>query len=82
MSLHQSGSMLLALYDNGVLRLWNMMEARCNYKKKLGVLDEVVEGQEEKEESDQDLEITELKKEDLKDLERKPIVVKWEPSKS
>jgi len=74
--------MLLALYDNGVLRLWNMMEARCNYKKKLGVLDEVVEGQEEKEESDQDLEITELKKEDLKDLERKPIVVKWEPSKS
>ena len=24
MSLHKSGKMLLALYDNGVLRLWNM----------------------------------------------------------
>jgi WD40 repeat protein len=82
MSLHHSGKMLLALYENGVLRLWNMMEARCNYKKKMGVLDEVVEeeGAEVKEDSDQDLEITEITKKDLNDHERKPIVVKWEPS--
>ena len=40
MSLHHSGKMLLALYDNGVLRLWNMMEARCNYKKKMGLIEE------------------------------------------
>jgi len=80
MSLHYSGKMLLALYDNGVLRLWNMMEARCNYKKKMGVIEEVEEGQEQKEDSDLDLEITEITKKDLNDHERKPIVVKWEPS--
>ena len=82
MSLHHSGKMLLALYDNGVLRLWNMMEARCNYKKKMGLIEEDPEAQEEKEESDLDLEITEITKKDLSDHERKPILVKWEPSAS
>jgi hypothetical protein len=41
MSLHPSGKMLLALYDNGVLRLWNMMEARCNFKRKVGVIEDI-----------------------------------------
>ena len=82
MSLHHSGKMLLALYDNGVLRHWNMMEARCNYKKKMGLIEEDPEAQEEKEESDLDLEITEITKKDLNDHERKPILVKWEPSTS
>ena len=40
MSLHQSGKMLLALYDNGVLRLWNMQSARCTFKKKVGLIEE------------------------------------------
>ena len=40
MSMHPSGRILLALYGNGVLRLWNLMEARCQYKRKVGVLDE------------------------------------------
>jgi hypothetical protein len=45
MSLHPSGKMLLALYDNGVLRLWNMMEARCNFKRKVGVIEDEEESQ-------------------------------------
>ena len=39
-SMHNSGKMLLALYGNGVLRLWNMMDARCHFKRKLGVIEE------------------------------------------
>lgn len=38
LSVHPSGKMLLSLYDNGVLRLWNLMTARCQYKKKMGCL--------------------------------------------
>jgi hypothetical protein len=40
MSLHKSGKMLLALYANGMLRLWNMMNARCTFKRKVGLVDE------------------------------------------
>lgn len=29
LAVHPSGKMLLALYDNCVLRLWNLMTARC-----------------------------------------------------
>jgi len=29
--------MLLALYANGVLRLWNMLDGRCLFKKKVGM---------------------------------------------
>lgn len=29
--------MLLALYTNGMLRLWNMLDARCLFKKKVGL---------------------------------------------
>jgi len=36
-SLHQSGRMLIVLYDNNMLRLWNLLDGRCIYKKKLGV---------------------------------------------
>ena len=84
MSLHPSGKMLLALYDNGVLRLWNMMEARCNFKRKVGVIEEDEEAKhdEEQSESDADLGIKEIGPKDLKEAERKPIAVKWEPSKS
>ena len=37
LSMHQSGRMLLALYTNGMLRLWNMLDARCLFKKKVGL---------------------------------------------
>lgn len=78
LSLHKSGKILLALYDNGVLRLWNMEEARCRSKKKMGVVE--VAKQEDVEE-DADLEVEVKTMADLTDLERKPIEVKWEPSK-
>lgn len=35
--MHHSGRMLLALYANGVLRLWNMLDARCLFKFKTGM---------------------------------------------
>ena len=35
--MHYSGRMLLALYANGVLRLWNMLDARCLFKFKTGM---------------------------------------------
>ena len=37
-SMHPTGKMLLALYDNGVLRLWNLMDARCHFKRKVGIV--------------------------------------------
>jgi hypothetical protein len=40
MSLHHSGKMLLALYENNMLRLWNMMTARCVFKKKMGLIED------------------------------------------
>ena len=48
MSLHKSGKMLLALYDNAVLRLWNMQSARCTFKKKIGLIEDM----DEKDQSD------------------------------
>ena len=35
--MHDSGRMLLAFYANGVLRLWNMLDARCIFKRKVGL---------------------------------------------
>jgi hypothetical protein len=52
MNMHPSGRILLALYGNGVLRLWNLMEARCQYKRKVGVLDENPEQNENTSEED------------------------------
>ena len=35
MSLHRSGKLLLAIYQNRVVRLWNLMNARCTFKRKV-----------------------------------------------
>ena len=32
--------MLLALYANGMLRLWNLLDGRCLFKKKVGLSDQ------------------------------------------
>ena len=37
LSVHNSDRMLLALYANGMLRLWNLLDARCIFKKKVGI---------------------------------------------
>ena len=89
--MHPSGKMILALYQNRVLRLWNLMEARCQFKRKVGLVDEdeedVVESKKDEdygEEHGED-EMSELKADltikDLNEIDRKPIAVKWEQSK-
>jgi len=57
--------MLLALYANGVLRLWNMLDARCIFKKKVGMSAESSgsEDEEDQAENDDD-EFVEEEKED------------------
>lgn len=52
LSVHSSDRMLLALYANGMLRLWNLLDARCIFKKKVGIQadssdDEDADGEEE-----------------------------------
>lgn len=47
--MHKSQRMCLALYQNGMLRLWNMLDARCIFKKKVGIN---VESSDEEDESD------------------------------
>jgi hypothetical protein len=84
LSLHHSGKILLALYANGMLRLWNMMTARCTFKRKVGLLDETDELEEseaeEGEEGGEDelLEVA-LNKKDLSEQDRSVVEVKWEP---
>ena len=40
MSMHPSGKMLLAIYANSMMRLWDLMSARCIFKKKVGLIEE------------------------------------------
>jgi hypothetical protein len=76
LSLHPSGKILLALYDNSLLRLWDMTVARCVYKKKLGIEETSMSNKkneddgEEEEEDDLD---DELKDDELNEFDRKPI---------
>ncbi|TNV72628.1 hypothetical protein FGO68_gene7198 [Halteria grandinella] len=39
-SLHPSGRMLLVVYDNNMFRLWNLLDGRCLFKRKLAVDEE------------------------------------------
>ena len=91
MSLHHSGKILLALYENKVLRLWDMTVARCVFKKKLGELPPTDPEVSEKEDYElldeefgedelQDMDQVPLSKKDLNEYERRPISVKWEAS--
>merc|ERR1712166_1113706 len=50
LALHPSQRMCLALYNNGVLRLWNMLDGRCINKRKVGL----EEDSDESENSDED----------------------------
>lgn len=35
--MHDSGRMLLAFYANSMVRLWNLLDARCLFKFKAGL---------------------------------------------
>ncbi len=69
MSLHQSGKMLLALYDNGVLRLWNMMNARCMFKKKVALIEEGGSSEKSENEDGEEVPLDEITKKDLSDYD-------------
>jgi len=73
MSLHQSGKMLLALYDNGVLRLWNMQSARCTFKKKVGLIEEGEPSEKSEDDEEGEEPVKVATKKDLDDYARKPI---------
>jgi hypothetical protein len=47
--------MCLALYGNGMLRLWNMLDARCIFKKKVGLDEPESEKSEEDESQSEDV---------------------------
>ena len=55
MSMHNSGRMLLALYANGMVRLWNLLDARCINKRMLGLSadSEESDAEEDKEKEDE-----------------------------
>ena len=63
-SMHTSGRMLLALYANGVLRLWNMLDARCLFKKKVGLSDQSSDSEADQDGDQDDEESVEEEKED------------------
>lgn len=80
LALHNSGKILLALYDNGVLRLWDMTGARCIFKRKLGIVAPEEEATPQEDEDDdlgdeeagevelEEMQKIELKKKDLSDF--------------
>lgn len=77
MSLHPSGRMCLALYQNGVLRLWNLLDARCHFKKKVGLDDSSSSEEEDDDESENS---DEVQKQLLNKYQHTPESVIWEPS--
>lgn len=79
-SLHPTGKMLLALYQNGMLRLWNLMEARCKYKRKVNLNEDKDPSESENEDPDL-IDIKILKRKDLNPQQLHPLKVQWEPSK-
>ena len=53
--------MLLAFYQNGMLRLWNLLDARCLFKRKVGLSrEENSDDEEEKEEGESSEESVEV----------------------
>jgi hypothetical protein len=71
-AVHPSGRMLLALYGNGMLRLWNLLDARCHSKRMVGLSEPISSADEDAEED----EIKE-KRPDTKKYESRPTLVRW-----
>ena len=49
--MHESGRMMLALYANSMVRLWNLLDARCLFKFKAGMSADA--GSDEEEDGDE-----------------------------
>lgn len=77
--MHPSGRMILAFYANGMIRLWNLLDARCIFKKKVGMSEDEDSDEEEYDSED---EPKEKKVEPEYKVNNKflnmPISVKWE----
>ena len=84
LSMHHSGRMLLALYGNQMMRLWNMLDARCIFKKKAGLVKE----SESEKESDEDQDDDEKSLDDdpvgatsdLLQMHQRSELIRWEPT--
>lgn len=79
--MHPSGRMIIALYANGMIRLWNLLDARCIFKKKVGLSGDE-ESEDEYDSEDGDPEKDKVTPEPImtnKYLNR-PELVRWEPT--
>ena len=90
LSMHPSGRMLLALYGNGMLRLWNLLDARCIFKKMCGLVEDSEESEEEEEEAvaegEEKVEKVKIVKDPKKlsitdKYQNQPELARWEPKK-
>jgi len=95
-SMHTSQRMCLALYGNGVLRLWNMLDGRCTFKIKVGIDEEEdseeelahrnagssdEQNEDEDDYSEREFKETTYKRTLVNKYENTPTTVKWEPIK-
>jgi hypothetical protein len=78
--------MLLALYANGMLRLWNLLDARCINKRMVGLSGEYDSEDEDADEEEKQALLEEkqarLEKKNVQmdKLMNRPEFVRWEPS--
>lgn len=77
LSMHESGRMLLALYANGVLRLWNMLDARCLFKFKAGLSATKESDADEDDEEEKEAEKDEKEEEKKDDDETKKMLEQY-----
>jgi len=81
LTMHPSGRMIIALYANGMIRLWNLLDARCIFKKKVGLSgeedseDEYDEEDAPKESKDRPVHVMLANK-----YLNLPELVRWEPT--
>lgn len=73
--------MCLALYGNGMLRLWNMLDGRCIFKKKVGIPESDGDGdQKELDEDSYESNNNELGKNLIASkFSNTPSLIKWDP---
>ena len=76
--MHKSQRMALALYANGMLRLWNLLDARCTFKKRVGLAHEL-DADEERADDDSADDMEEAAPVSFMKFANTPSLVKWCP---
>lgn len=79
--MHNSQRMCLALYGNKMLRLWNLLDARCIFKKKVGILEEDKDSDDEEDDDNSEDDVQTKQNAELLagKFQNSPELVKWEP---